>query len=280
MSPGLSAQVSALLTDPQSSIRVLVIEILGHLYAVFGEVLLLELGSNSRIKPAHIRAIEEVAQHLHLDQGLEVCTPLGRVDLGGTGGSLSSTSMSTSSAQSSPGSSSSLSVHTGSSGGAGSTRKPALGKAKTADVSSGSRAPGGLSSTGRGASLNSKEKFANTTGHMPTSFSRNSSASSGMSGDSVKDGGFNPHWYLSLLSEGKTTQTIYPSSERDLTRIFTGIIDDIRKEDDWQARVSGLGKLSALVTGICYAAGDDGDSSIKHAFIQQIKATPVSDLVQ
>jgi hypothetical protein len=101
-----------------------------------------------------------------------------------------------------------------------------------------------------------------------------------MSGDSVKDGAaFSPLWYLSLLSESKTTQTIYPSSEKDLARIFSGIIDEIKKQDDWQARVAGLGKLQALVTGICYVEGENGDPALKNALIDELKATPVSDLV-
>ena len=280
MSNDLTPHMCSLLTDPQSSIRVLITAILGRLYAIFVEVLLVELGSNSKINPTHIRAIKETAKNVSMgdqghDQGqgqsLEISIPMNRVD-SGTGGSLSSMS----STQSSPCNS------LGSKGGTNSNRKqsvPNLVKAKSEGVAS--RASG-LSSTGRGISFNSKDKFANTTGHPP-SFSRNSSANSGMSADSnssVKDGAcFSPYWYLSLLSESKTMQTIYPSSEKDLIRIFNGIITEIRKDDDWQARVSGLGKLQALVTGICYATGEDGDASIKNSFIQEMKSTPVSDLV-
>lgn len=279
MSNELTPNMCSLLTDPQSAIRVLVTAILGRMYAIFGEVLLVELGRSSKINPAHIRAIKEAAKNVSMDigshdtgQGLAISIPIHRVD-SGTGGSLSSMSSTQSSPCNSLGSNNNNNTnkkhHTA----------PLLAKAKSEGISS---RVSGLSSTGRALSSNSKDKFANTTGHVP-SFSRNSSSNSGMSADSnssVKDGAcFSPYWYLSLLSENKTTQTIYPSSEKDLSRIFAGIITDIRKDDDWQARVSGLGKLQALVTGICYAAGEDGDNSIKSAFIQEMKVTTVSDLV-
>jgi hypothetical protein len=69
VSHDLTAMVCALLTDPQNSIRILVIDILGRLYAIFGEVLLVELGSNSKIKPTHIRAIKETAKTVRQDGG-------------------------------------------------------------------------------------------------------------------------------------------------------------------------------------------------------------------
>lgn len=257
----LTPQVASMLTDAQSSIRALVVDVLGRLYAIFGDVFMVELGSNSKIKPNHIRAIKEVAAQ-QVEGGLEISIPINRVD-SGTGGSVSSVS----SAQSSPGN-----ISTGE---GQNNRKPGIGKSKS-DVA---RRVSGLGGTGRVMSLKSKESFSNTTGHMP-SFSRNSSSNSVMSGDSVKDGAaFSPLWYLSLLSESKTTQTIYPSSEKDLARIFSGIIDEIKKQDDWQARVAGLGKLQALVTGICYVEGENGDPALKNALIDELKATPVSDLV-
>ena len=256
----VTSQVCNLLSDPQSSIRGLVIDTLSRLYLIFGEVLMVELGSNTKIKPNHIVSIKEKAKYMN--QRLEISIPLNRVDcgLGGTYSSLSP--------QSSPGSS----VGNGSTG--GSIRKPIVAKAKSETAH---RAVG-LNSTGRGNSLNSKDRFSTTTGFAP-SFIRSTSNNSGTSGDSVKDTtSFSPSWYLSLLSESKTTQTIYPSSEKDLVKAFNGIISEIKKENDWQARVAGMGKLQALVTGICFAT-TEGDTSLIISFVRQIKSTPVSDLV-
>lgn len=62
-------------------------------------------------------------------------------------------------------------------------------------------------------------------------------------------GSYNHAQFLTLINEGKEIKPILCYTERELSTLFDKIVLGLRKDDDWQARISALELISGAARG-------------------------------